>query len=478
VSEKKDEIVAMLSELAELTILDEADPQSFRVRAYENAMTEIKGYGGELENLSVKELCKIPSIGKSTAEKIRQFLDTGKVDKLEGLRKKFPPAVLELSRLPGLGPKTLLRLRNELGVENIDDLRAAISEKRLRELKGLGAKVEEKLLSAIEKKSVRGKDHRRSIAEAMPVAEGIAARLRALKPAKAVQVCGSLRRLRESVADIDIVVATAEPAKIMAAFAKFPEVAEVLGSGDTKTSIVTSDGLQIDVRAVPQNAFGAASLYFTGSKAHNIKIRQLALDHGWTLNEYGLNDVATGKTIAAKTEEEIYRALGMAWVPPSLREDCGEVEAALENKLPALDVKDIAGLFLPVIDEAACKQALERKLSYLVATDTPEKALAPLKKTFPKLALEVARAPERIEKESDIAAATRRKRLVGIDGSLEHLAPTSHLLQRARGLDLTFALSLQRVDDLDHGVAHCLRGWVGKDRLVNTRPVDEVRALL
>ncbi len=326
--------MALFRELAQLTVLDEGSPNAFRVRAYENAVEAISSYRGDLEALSEKELTAIAGIGPSTARKIREFFQSGTIAKLEELRRKYPPDFVELGKIPGLGPKTLLRLRSQLGVRNLEDLRAALEGKKVREVHGLGEKMEEKLLHALDRQGAAGKDKRRPIAEAMPIARELVAALEALPAVERAQYCGSLRRLRETVADVDIVAASGEPSSVREAFVKMPTVREVIGSGDTKTSVLTSTGLQVDLRIVEPPQFGAACQYFTGSKAHNIKLRQRALARGWLLNEYGLSDAQTGEVIARESEEAIYRALGLPLIAPPMREDRGEIEQAEKGELP------------------------------------------------------------------------------------------------------------------------------------------------
>jgi DNA polymerase (family 10) len=328
-------LVALFRELAQLTVLEEGSTMSFRARAYENAMEAITTHRGELAGLNEKELTALGGIGASTAKKIREYFDTGTIAKLEGLRVKYPPEFVALGRIPGVGPKTLLRLRSELGVRNVEDLRAALTAQKLRDMRGLGAKAEEKILQSLGRMGETGKDKRRPIAEALPIARELVAALEALPGVERAQYCGSLRRLRETVADIDIVAATRDAEPVREAFVKMPMVREVIGSGDTKTSVLTTSGFQVDLRLVEPRQFGAACQYFTGSKAHNIKLRQRALDRGWLLNEYGLTDNETGKVIASKTEADIYRALELPLIPAPMREDHGEVEAAAGGLLPA-----------------------------------------------------------------------------------------------------------------------------------------------
>jgi DNA polymerase (family 10) len=333
-ADSKQDVLDMLKELAELTILDEGDPQSFRVRAYENASHGVGAFAGDLDALDLKGLQAIENVGKSTAEKIRELLATGKVAKLEGLRAKHPASVVALMRLPGVGPKAVMKLRNELGVQSIDDLRAALAEHRLAALKGFGPKSESKLAESLARLDASGAVSRTPISVAMPVATRLVSRLREVEGVTHVEFCGSLRRFSETVGDIDVVVVADSPAVVMDAVVAMPVVDRVLGRGDTKTSVVTPRGLQIDVRVVAAHQLGAALLYFTGSKSHNVKLRMRALARGYTLNEYALTALEGGKIIASETEEEIYAALGLPFIPPMLREDWGEIEAAEAGILP------------------------------------------------------------------------------------------------------------------------------------------------
>lgn len=330
----KQDILDMLRELIELTILEEGDPQSFRVRAYDGARQALSAYSGEPATLSLKELQKIKGVGKSTAQKIHELIDTGKVDKLEKLRGKHPRGVVELFRLHGLGPKNVLRLRKELGVESIDDLRKALEEQKLRELSGFGQKSEERIAQALARMDAVGHLGRTPISVALKLAKRIVGELAELKGVKHASYCGSLRRFSETVGDVDIVVVAAKPAPVMKALVEMPFVDSVLVSGATKTSVVSRRGTQVDVRVVEAKQLGAAQLYFTGSKQHNIQLRQRALARGWTLNEYALSEIEGGKVVASKTEEEIYKALGLPWIPPVLREGAGEIDAAEKGELP------------------------------------------------------------------------------------------------------------------------------------------------
>ena len=333
-ADTKQDVLDMLRELSELTVLDEGDPQSFRARAYQSAAQSIAAQGTDLGELTAKELLLLQGIGKSTAAKVRELLDSGKVARLEELRAKHPASVVALLRIQGIGPKAVHKLRAELSVLSIDDLRRALADHRVRDLKGFGAKSEEKLAHALARLEEQGSLDRTPISVALPLAERIVARLSEVPGVTHASYCGSLRRFSETIGDIDVVVASNEPEPVMEALVSMTVVAQVLGRGKAKTSVVTRRGTQIDLRVVAAHQLGAARLYFTGSKGHNIKLRQRALTRGWTLNEYALSELDGGKVIASETEEEIYAALGLPWIPPVLREDAGEIEAAEKGTLP------------------------------------------------------------------------------------------------------------------------------------------------
>ena len=338
------DIAAALYELAELTRLDGGSNQSFRARAYEKAAGVVRDHPVPLADLGTDDLLAVEGLGKATADKVRQLVETGTIDKLEKLRAEYPPGFVQLTRIPGVGPRTAVLLLHELGVRNVDDLRAAIADERVRELPGLGAKSEEKMARSIERLGLHGKDRRTPIIQALPVARDCSAHLAGLDGVTDVQVCGSLRRFSETVGDVDIVVASEQPATVMEAAATMPMASEVIASGATKTSVLTYRDIQVDVRVVAPGQFGAACVYFTGSKQHNIELRQRAMAAGRLLNEYGLEDSETGEVVAAATEEEVYAALGMDFVPPEFREGVGEVKAAAEHRLPDLvTVDDIRG---------------------------------------------------------------------------------------------------------------------------------------
>ena len=334
--------IRMLVELTKLTALDEGSPQAFKVRAYEKAIAGIEGHHGELSGLTKAELTEIKGVGSSTADKILELEATGTVAKLETLREMYPPAFVALTKIPGLGPKTLKMLRSQLGIEDIGSLKEAVDAEQLRELPGLGEKSEQKIARAIDRLGLHGKDRRTPLVEVLGFANSLAQRIAEIEGVVEAVPCGSIRRFSETVGDVDIVVATTNPGLVGDVVLGYPEVSEVVGAGKTKISFLTREELQVDIRTVRPDQLGSALLYFTGSKAHNIALRQKAIDRGWLLSEYGLFE--DKEVLASETEGEIYEALGMQAVPPMLREGSGEVEAASNERLPNLiERSDIKG---------------------------------------------------------------------------------------------------------------------------------------
>ena len=333
-----EEIAALLREYAELTVITGGDV--FRVRNYEKAARSIRGWPDDVGQLDLKALRAIPGVGASSAAKIAEFRETGRIGALDELRAKIPPGVLELTRVPGLGPKRALQLNHDLGVQSVDDLAEAIKAGRLDGLAGFGAKSEERIAAGIE---VYRQGHERALLDvALHTATAMVTELTPLSQRCAY--AGSLRRWRETIGDIDILAAAADSAPLMAAFAARPEVTAVVGSGPAKTTVRTASGLTADLRVVPLDAWGAALQYFTGSVAHNVAVRQIAVKQKLKLSEYGLFEAETNTLIVSRTEEEVYERLGLAWVPPAMREDRGEIELAAQGRIPRLvRVDDLRG---------------------------------------------------------------------------------------------------------------------------------------
>jgi len=335
-----DEIAAVLQEYADLMAITGGD--AFRVRSYEKAARSVGGYPEDVSQLDVTGLRQIPNVGASIAAKIDEQLRTGAIHQLEELRAKVPAGVRRLTTIPTCGPKKAMELYEELGIDSVDALEAAIRGGKLAGLRGFGGKTEENLLHGIALMHKAGQRVRLDVA--MGLAEEITAALAPVPGCQQLTYAGSLRRMRDTIGDIDILATAADSAQLMAAFSSLPNVAEVIASGATKTSIRTTAGVQADLRVVPPECWGAALQYFTGAKAHNIRTREIAVHHKLKLSEYGLFDVATGELIVSETEEQVYHHLGLPWIPPTLREDTGEIEAALHGQLPALVTEaDIGG---------------------------------------------------------------------------------------------------------------------------------------
>ncbi|MDN5340374.1 MAG: polymerase [Euryarchaeota archaeon] len=326
------EVAAILHEVADLL---EIKGVRFKPQAYRRAALGIETLPENVADVAQRGgLDEIPGVGKAIAEKIREILETGSLEYLSALRKEVPEGVQHLVRLEGIGPKKAIALSRELGIKTVDDLEAAAKAGRIRDLPGFGEKTEANILASI--RLSRAAQERRLLGEILPVARDIERRLAALPSVRKVSLAGSIRRRKETIGDVDILATSTRPAEVMEVFATLPGVERVLVRGPTKTSVVLSTGIQVDLRVVEDGHFGAALQYFTGSKEHNIAMRRLAIARNWRLNEYGLVDLATGRAVAGEDEAGIYRALGLAWIEPELREDRGELEAARAGTLPDL----------------------------------------------------------------------------------------------------------------------------------------------
>ena len=325
-----DDVARVLTEFADLLAILSDDP--FKPRAYEKAARAIGGFPDELRDLDDAGIRAIPNVGKSIAEKVRSVLETGTFPELEELRAQVPSGVRAMTAIPGFGPKKAMVVFRELGIDGLEELVAAARDGRLRGLKGFSAKTEENVLHAIQR--AQRDTGRVTIDVATEVAEALLERLRAIPDVRRADVAGSLRRMAETIGDVDLLVASGSPAPIMDTFTGYGDVERILARGETKSSVVTRSGLQVDLRVIPNDAWGAAMIYFTGSKAHNVRIREMAVRKGLKLNEYGLFEVETDELIAAETERDVYERLGLPFIEPTLREDRGEIEAALAGELP------------------------------------------------------------------------------------------------------------------------------------------------
>ncbi len=327
-------IVAALRQLVAYTKLEDGQSQSFRTRAYDKAIDAINAAPNDVADMSLSELKAIEGVGDSTARKIIEFVERGSISKIDRLKQRFPPTMLELMKIPGLGPKTVVALQDHLGVVDLAGLRRAIANEQLRTLPGLGKKSEEKIAHSIELLGIHSDETRTPIFDAMRIATRVVNDLSRCDAVSQIAYAGSLRRLSETIGDIDILTTTDDPETVLETFTSLAGVTTIMGSGDTKASIVIDDAIQVDLRVVSDAEFGAALLYFTGSKGHNIELRQRALGRGLTLNEYSLSQIDDGAVVAAATEESIYEALGLPWITPELREGIGELTIAEAGLLP------------------------------------------------------------------------------------------------------------------------------------------------
>ncbi|WP_433471982.1 DNA polymerase/3'-5' exonuclease PolX [Spirillospora sp. CA-142024] len=564
-----DEAAALIQELADLLSITGGD--AFKIRAYEKAARAIAGYPDDIAGLDLAGLRKIPTVGEAIAKKVLDYTATGTIRQVEELRTQIPAGVRALTAIPTLGPKKALAVYEELGISSVDELGTAIKEGRLRGLKGFGAKTEENILRGIE--LMRSSGERVLVDAAANVADEIIAALSALPQVERCAHAGSLRRMRETIGDVDVLAASRDPHPIMEAFTALPFVAEVIAGGDKKTSIRTSKGLQVDLRVVPPESWGAALQYFTGSQAHNIRTREIAVKAGLKLSEYGLFDAESNELIVSETEEEVYERLGLPWVHPALREDSGEIEAALKDELPRLvTVDDLRGDLHSHTDltdgvaslEDMVAAAQARGLEYYAITDhapnlfmqrmTDEKMLAQrdqvaeLQKRYPGLRLlhgtelnidpdgEVdwdagflsgfdicvasvhshftqdeedmtrrlvracenphvhvighptarsigRRPPVDADWDEVFRAAARTGTAMEIDSFPDRLDLPADLIRRAKRLGVKFSIdtdahSVGHHRNIRYGVGTAQRGWLTPDDVINTWPLDRLRAFL
>lgn len=564
-----EEAAELLRELADLLSITGGD--AFKIRAYEKAARAVAGHPDDISGLDLAGLRAIPAVGDAIARKILDYTRTGTIRQVEELRARIPAGVRALTAIPTLGPKKALVLYEELGVSSVDELEAAIRAGRLRGLKGFGPKTEENILRGIE--LMRGSRERVLLDAAAGVADEVAEALSALPQVERCAHAGSLRRMRETVGDVDVLAASRDPRPVMEAFTALPLAAEVVASGEKKTSVRTAKGLQVDLRVVPPESWGAALQYFTGSQAHNIRTREIAVKAGLRLSEYGLFDAESDELIVSETEEEVYERLGLPWIHPALREDTGEIEAALKGELPRLVTEDdLRGDLHSHTDLTDGVASLEdmvaaahaRGLEYYAITDhapnlvmqrmTDEKMLAQrarvaeLQARYPDLALlhgtelnidpdggvdwdadflsgfDVCVASIHSHFNLDRDAMTRRlvracenprvhvighptARSIGrrppvdadwdevfrcaartgtaleVDSFPDRLDLPADLIRRARRFGVKFAVdtdahSVGHHRNIRYGVGTAQRGWLTPDDVINTWPLDRLRAFL
>ena len=398
---RNDQYSALLNRIADL--LEIRGEVFFKVRSYREAARQIDELGEPIDRLRDEgRLSQVHGIGKAIADKLKEYGETGSVEYLRKLEEEVPPGLLEFMRIPGLGPRTAKDIYDALGISNLDDLEAALRDGRLRKVSRIKARTEENIQKGLEALKGRGSGPRTLLPTAMATSDSIVGVLEGLSQVEKISSAGSVRRRCESIGDLDIVVASGDPEPVMDAFCEMGSVREVIARGETKSSIRTTDGIQVDLRVVEPQHYGAALAYFTGSKAHNVRMRALALKQGLTLNEYGLAKLATdeeeeaeagadevgargsvatveiaaapksratkrSRAIVAEevmlpsaTEEEVYSALGLSFIPPVQREDRGEIGLAMEGKLPKLlELKSIRGDLHTHTDNSDGKNTIE-----------------------------------------------------------------------------------------------------------------------
>jgi DNA polymerase (family 10) len=565
---KNFELARIFYEIASL--LEVRDESRFRIRAWQRAAQTLETLTEDVSAVAARgALRTLPGIGKEIAARIEEYLTTGRLELLERLRENLPPDFLTLLDVRGLGPRTARALWELLGIDTVERLEEACRSGRIIGVAGVQKKTAENLLKAIEQ--YKAGRSRALLPTARAVAGQIAAALRAHGGVERLEIAGSLRRMRETVKDIDILVTSTEPARVIETLTSLPSVAEVTARGETKVSVRHQDGLAIDLRVVAPETFGAALQYFTGSKAHNVRLREMAVRRGLKISEYGVFNEETGARIAGETEEDVYAAVGLPWIPPELREDGGEIDAAREGRLPRLVERgDLRGDLhdhtewsdghhpLERLVEAAESRGYEyvivsdhsrsltiaqglsverlrqqraeiravqarHRIRILAGTecdilqdgalDFPDEVLAELdvvvasvhsrfKQDRATMTARIVRAlanphmdilghptgrrlgsrdPYDVDLDAVFAAARMHGKAVEINSSPERLDLNDLHARRAAEAGVLLSIStdthyLSELDNVDLGVAVARRAWLGRDQILNTRPLDALLA--
>ncbi len=403
-----EQVEQVLQEYADLLAITSGDP--YKPRAYEKAARAVGGFPTDLGALDERAVLAIPGVGKSIAAKVTEYLRTGSFEELETLRAEVPDGVREMTAIAGFGPKKAMTVHRELHIGSVDELVSAAERGELAGLKGFSRVTERNVIDGVRR--LRSRGGRMQVNAALEIAEDLLGRLAAVPGVERAEFAGSLRRMAETIGDVDLLVASERPEVVMDAFVGDAIVERVIARGQTKSSIVTRGDLQVDLRVIERGAWGAAMIYFTGSKAHNIRIREMAVRAGLKLNEYGVFRASTGRLLAAETEHEVYERLGLPYIEPTLREDRGEIEAALAGELPDLvTLRQIKGDLHTHTDltdglatlERMLQAGAEHRYAYYAVTDhapdlymqrmTDEKMLAQrarlrgLQDRFPKMRL-------------------------------------------------------------------------------------------
>lgn len=435
------QLARLFSEIALLLELQEANP--FKIRAYSRASQALEALDEDVSR-RVEEgtLQEIPGIGRDLAGKIKEYLETGVLVEYLELKEAVPQILVEMTRIPGLGPRNALKLYHELGVESLEQLEAACLSGEVAKLKGFGPKSQQNIVEGIA--FVQRASERIPLGLALPYAEAFIEILSAMDEVDQISPAGSLRRMKETVGDVDIVVGSASREAVIDAFTGHQLVDRVLAKGKTKSSIRTLDDLQVDLRVVEPKVFGAALMHFTGSKEHNVRLREMARRKGLKINEYGIFDVSgikekadqtgeesprAGKRLSAATEEECFKVLGLPWIAPELREDSGEIEAALEGRLPDLiEDSDIRGELHVHTDASDGKMTLEELVeaalmkgwAYIGITDHSESLKIANGLDLDRMQWQIERIREADERYKDIRVLTGTEVDILRDGSLDY----------------------------------------------------------
>jgi len=425
----------------------------FRSRAYNMAAQRVTALTEDIVSIADRgELEEIPGVGESIAMVIQEIIETGQSIVLEQLRDSLPKGVLQIIEVEGIGPKIAMRLNEELGITNLEELEQAAKDQKIRELKGFGAKKEKNILTAISE--YRSRSTRFLLGEVLPIIQGIISYMRENPAVRKVEVAGSARRMKETVGDLDLLVSSLDPEAVTEHFCSMPPIVRVLGKGPTKSTVVLENMLQVDLRVIPPESYGAALQYFTGSKEHNVKLRTIGVKEGFKLNEYGLFRRENNELVEAEDEEKIYEALGMSWMPPELRENTGEIEAAIEGKLPNLVTFDRIKGDLHVhtnyshaihsLEEMVLK-AIDMKLEYLAITDHSKSLAIAQGLTEEKLLQQIEEVRQIDEKYSEIKILTGTECDIKPDGSLDY---SDDILEKLDWVVASIHVGMQREEKI------------------------------
>jgi DNA polymerase (family X) len=555
----------------EMSALLEARGESvFRIRAYQRAAQTLEGLTEDVAALATRgALTSLPGIGRDLAARVEEYLASGHIAQLDALRAELPAGFLALLEIRGLGPRTARALWEQRGVDSIDALEALCRSGQILGVAGIREKSRDNILKGIER--WRAGHARTPLAAGQAIAAQVSEALHAHGGVERLEVAGSLRRMRDTVKDVDLLVTSTDPARVIRTFTTLPSVAEVMAQGPTKASVRHRDGLAIDLRVVEPDAFGAALQYFTGSKDHNVRVREMASRRGLRISEYGVFDEASGTRVAGATEEEVYATVGLPWIPPELRENTGEIEAAREGRLPALvTADDIRGDLHAHTDWSDGHHPLEKLIAaaeargyeYVIVSDHsrsltiangldvdrlrsqvaairalqprfririlagtecdiladgtldfPDEVLAELdvvlaavhsrfKQPRAEMTARIVRAlgnpwvnvlvhptgrligsrePYDVDLDAVLAAAREHGKAVEINASPDRLDLSDVHARRAGALGVPVAINtdthyLRELDNLALGVAVARRAWLGPEQVLNTRPLESLRA--